>query len=655
MRRRDFLRVGTGPLAAAAFKSLGSAVEVPLRTTARSAAPARFERLTPHVWIFRDVVNVGVIHANGKALIIDSGEGLALEAARSAGLGPIEWVLYTHHHRDQCSSAGLLKKAGVKIAVAASEAELFRRATEFWLEADRMIDHRYEFRPDLFVLRSSVLPDLELQAGQIFHWEGLDIQVISTPGHTDGSVTYIVKIDGETIAFTGDLIYGPGQVWEFYSLQKAFPGMPFGYIGFGGAVFDLKKSLDTVLQHQPAALVPSHGVEIEEPAQSVSLLKENLDTAMTNYLTLAAWRTHWKGPLNPIYDVPIPPPLALPELPSWLHQLPVPSWYIEAEDRTIFLLDCGWGPVLESIDRLKESGSVRGVDGIWISHYHDDHVQSVNDVRRKYGAKFYAQRELQDILENPRAYLMPCLFPESIHVDHPLIDGEVIEWKGYKMTGFYFPGHTLYHDGLLVERDGRRIFFSGDCFEASNLGMDDACSYNRGFLGKEPGYQQSIRLLLKLQPDALISAHYGPLGFSAKYLRKTLDMLAEREAQFSRLFPWDNANFGTDPHWVRAYPYRQMVLKGQHVALEARIFNHSDSAQEASIELRAAEGWQIEQSDPVVIPPHREGRIRLGALAPTNPSRPREVLGLAVRFGNRNLGEIAEAIVDYLEWKSPRR
>jgi glyoxylase-like metal-dependent hydrolase (beta-lactamase superfamily II) len=625
-------------------------VESLLPAASKSPAFRQFQQLTPHVWIFHDVVNVGVIRANEKALIIDSGEGLVLEAARRAGVGSIEWVLHTHHHRDQCSGAGLLKKEGVKMAVPASEAEFFRRATEFWCEADRMIDHRYEFRPDLFVLRSSVLPDLELQAGQVFHWEGLDILALSTPGHTDGSVTYIIKVDGSTIAFTGDLIYGPGQVWEFYGLQKAFPGAPYpGYIGFGGAVLDVKKSLDTVLQHQPTVLVPSHGVTIKEPAQSVSLLKKNLDAVMTNYMTLAAWRTHWKGPLNPVYDVPIPPPLPLPELPPWLVQLPAPSWYIQAQDGTIFLLDCGMGPVLESIERLKESGSVHGVDGIWISHYHDDHVQSVNDVRRKYGAKLYAQKELQDILENPRAYMMPCLFPENIHVDHLLIDGEVIEWKGYKMTGFYFPGHTLYHAGLLVERDGRRIFFSGDCFEASNLGMDDACTYNRIFLGKEPGYQQSIHLLLKLRPDTLISAHYGALGFSEECLRKTLDLLVEREAQFSRLFPWDNANFGTDPYWVRAYPYRQMILRGQRVELEAKIFNHSDSVREASVELRAAEGWQVEQADPVIIPPHSEGKIRLRALAPKNPLLRRDVLGLVVRFGHQYRGEMAEAIVDYLE------
>jgi hypothetical protein len=48
------------------------------------------------------------------------------------------------------------------------------------------------------------------------------------------------------------------------------------------------------------------------------------------------------------------------------------------------------------------------------------------------------------------------------------------------------------------------------------------------------------------------------------------------------------------------------------------------------------------------IPPHAEGTIRLAAVAPERPPLRREVLGLAVYFGDRNLGEFAEAIVDYL-------
>ena len=37
------------------------------------------------------------------------------------------------------------------------------------------------------------------------------------------------------MAFTGDLIWGPGRIWEMYSLQKKVPGMQNEYVGFGWA------------------------------------------------------------------------------------------------------------------------------------------------------------------------------------------------------------------------------------------------------------------------------------------------------------------------------------------------------------------------------------------------------------------------------------
>src|SRR5439155_16424731 len=216
-----------------------------------------------------------------------------------------------------------------------------------------------------------------------------------------------------------------------------------------------------------------------------------------------------------------------------------------------------------------------------------------------------------------------------------------------KLIAFYFPGQTIYHDGLLIEHDGTRIFMSGDSM--ANFGIDDYCINNRNFLDHGPGYKECFHLLLKLKPDMLVAAHFGPIPISEEYLQKGLELLQEREALFSKLFSWDSVNFGLDPCWVRAYPYRQMVLKGQPVTLEARIFNHSDSPRRTSVDLRAPAGWKVNRSEPAVIPPHTEGKIRLTALAPSNATPRREVLGLQVRFGDQNFGEMAEAIVDYLE------
>jgi hypothetical protein len=241
---------------------------------------------------------------------------------------------------------------------------------------------------------------------------------------------------------------------------------------------------------------------------------------------------------------------------------------------------------------------------------------------------------------------MPCLFPESVHIDHPMDEGEVIDWKGYKLTAYYFPGQTLHHDGLLVEHQGTRVFLSGDSF--TNFGMDDYCSYNRNLLGEGRGFKLCLRLLQRLKPDLLLAAHWGVVPVSGAYLDKALEALSQREILMRKLMPWDNPNFGLDPYWVRAYPYRQSILPGQEVTLEAIILNHSNESRLARVTLRAPAGWKVMPSTPIRISPHREGSMRLEAMAPLKSSQRREVLGLALQFGSRNLGEFAEAIVDYL-------
>jgi hypothetical protein len=111
---------------------------------------------------------------------------------------------------------------------------------------------------------------------------------------------------------------------------------------------------------------------------------------------------------------------------------------------------------------------------------------------------------------------MPALTPESIQVHHLLSEGEGIDWKGYKMTRNCFPGQTIRHDGLLIEHDETRRFMTGDSF--ADFGIDDYCSYNLNFLGKdEPGYEQRFRLLVKLKPDLLVA--FPPESYSAPALR----------------------------------------------------------------------------------------------------------------------------------------
>jgi len=302
--RREFLQL----MAAVPLSVQGHRESTPSQTSLQ-------EQVLPGLRVVRGSVNTVVFERNGKTLLVDSGE---LSAA-PGGAVP-EWVLFTHHHRDQASAAHQLAAKGTKIAVPAEEKRLFAEAEQFWNSADNIIDHRYDFRPHLFTLTHSVPVSRTVTGGETFTWQDLRFEIISTPAHTDGSVSYLVEIGGKRVALTGDLIHSPGKIWEFYSLQKRFPGMRGDYWGFGGAVADLQASLAKILAKKPDLLIPSHGEIMSEPAHAISLLTENLDRLMANYLSTAAWRIYFKG-IFPDAQYPMLPPLPAVFYPTWIRDI----------------------------------------------------------------------------------------------------------------------------------------------------------------------------------------------------------------------------------------------------------------------------------------------------------------------------------------------
>src|SRR5262249_7767404 len=110
----------------------------------RAAQSAAAEQILPGLRLLRNSVNTALLERNGKVLLIDSGE------IDAAGSSVVDWALFTHHHRDQCSSVSRLVRKGTKVGVPGRERMFFEEAHRFWDSADNIIDHRYDFRPHLF-------------------------------------------------------------------------------------------------------------------------------------------------------------------------------------------------------------------------------------------------------------------------------------------------------------------------------------------------------------------------------------------------------------------------------------------------------------------------------------------------------------------------
>jgi hypothetical protein len=134
----------------------------------------------------------------------------------------------THHHRDQGQGLPLAVEHGARIHVPPVEIELFDRVEEMW--ESRQLDNDYNLRQDRFSLLESVPVHAAVPEYRELHLGAITVRVIPTPGHTIGSVTYLLDLGGSVVAFTGDLIHSPGKVVSLaatqWSYTSNFQGIP---------------------------------------------------------------------------------------------------------------------------------------------------------------------------------------------------------------------------------------------------------------------------------------------------------------------------------------------------------------------------------------------------------------------------------------------
>ncbi|MGQ9515003.1 MAG: MBL fold metallo-hydrolase [Thermoproteota archaeon] len=87
------------------------------------------------------------------------------------------------------------------------------------------------------------------------------------------------------------------------------------------------------------------------------------------------------------------------------------------------------------------------MEGLWITHYHDDHVEAAPDFRETFNCQIMAETHVADIIENPLAWRLPCISSMKVPVDRSAEDGEAWRWHEFWMKVYHFPGQTLYHRG----------------------------------------------------------------------------------------------------------------------------------------------------------------------------------------------------------------
>jgi glyoxylase-like metal-dependent hydrolase (beta-lactamase superfamily II) len=138
-------------------------------------------------------------------ILVDSGleADAASLKAQLAKLG-LDWrrvraILLTHVHGDHCGGAQYLREAtGAKVYAGRGDAAILRAGSP--PEA---------FQSNFFVPNATAhatTVDIELEGNQTLEIDGVRFQVLATPGHSPGSICYLMERDNLRVLFSGDVI-----------------------------------------------------------------------------------------------------------------------------------------------------------------------------------------------------------------------------------------------------------------------------------------------------------------------------------------------------------------------------------------------------------------------------------------------------------------
>jgi len=604
--------------------------------------------ISPNFELIRGDINGAIIKSGRNRLVVYGDPSNVLSQA--------DMVLFTHARRDVVWAGKSLVKKGAKAIVPLEESTLFTRVDSFWKDFSWSRFHDYEQQSTKWLAEPLEVHE-RVRGGDSFEWQGIPIRVFDSKGYTRGAVSYIVHIDGMDVAFVGDLIYGEGQILDIYSMQDQIPEANVrGYHGYAARISDLISSLEKIAALDPDMLVPIRGPVIEEPVEAIATLITRLRQLYENYLSTNAYRWYTGQEKHDNMAARVLPQ----EMPvDWMPMAEIgknPHWLVHegnskliiSEDGTGFLIDCGSKEVFNHMMKLQDNFPCSNIEGMFITHYHDDHTDYVSAIREKYGCPVYVTPEMEDILKQPQAYRLPAMTSSPIDSLTIVPDASSMSWKEFTFTFYYLPGQTIYHDAMLVEKqEGEKIFFAGDSF--SPTGLDDYCLLNRNFIQSGMGYLYCLDLLRTLPADCWIVNNHiePPFRFNREQLDFMTAQLHERKSLMQGLFPWNEPNYGIDERWARIYPYGQDIQPGKSATFSVIIMNHSDQTTEYTIRpVPGTDGLTTVPEKLVIkVPPKEEGMADFIMEVAGDATPGHRVQIVDIYFNGWNLHEWCESLI----------
>lgn len=591
-------------------------------------------RITDQIYLYTDSCNVYAIRNGEHAVLIDFGSGSILQELPEMGIHTVDGILVTHHHRDQVQGLHLASQADIPVYVPHAEQELIAQANLMWQA--REIYNNYNNRQDRFSILESAPVAGTLKDYSRFEIGGFCFEILPTPGHTTGSVSLLLVLEGLGYAFTGDLIYAPGKVWSLAATQWSYnggEGIPFSIL-----------SLLSLQEKDIQTLLPSHGNPME-----VSAISDTVE----NLRNLLSFRRH-----NPrLFLLRETPYQALTPHLLFNRTSMSNSYVLISESKKALILDLGYDfmagcasgtdrssrrPWLYTLPVLFQNFGVRQIDACLSTHYHDDHVAGFNLLRDTYGAQVWCAESFADLLEHPSRYDLPCLWYDPIPVDKRLPLDTPVAWEEYTLILHPLSGHTRYSVAIEFEVDNRKVLCGGDQY-----GDEDglACNYvyKNGF--NHTDFLDSAALYRQIKPDLILTGHWMKFVRDSAYL----DRIAKRGEELARLhealLPYGDYHAPSSDFCVEMYPYQAYAAPCEKLDVTVKAVNPLPKACLLSCRLTLPEGCVCET--PLQSQTAAAGGtvfLHFSVQAPCACSH-RLRIGCDLTAGNRRLGQQAEMLV----------
>jgi hydroxyacylglutathione hydrolase len=214
--------------------------------------------------------NVYLLSGGEELALVDAGAGWGedriLDNVRSLGYEPerIKHIFLTHAHADHAGgAASLAERLGAQVYLSELEREALATADEEALGLS--IARRNGFYPEDYRLHPCKV-DVTLRGDERLRCGDLELVVIPTPGHSTGSVCFLVDTGEGAALFAGDTVFAGGRISLIVAPGSDLLAMQVSVAHLGGL--------------NVASLLPGHGIFPLQRGQ------EHIDQAIEAFSTM---------------------------------------------------------------------------------------------------------------------------------------------------------------------------------------------------------------------------------------------------------------------------------------------------------------------------------------------------------------------------------